>query len=172
MRKSFENNGSRDNKDDGKMSNKDEGGIGNNVEGGANSILNLTRTKANIIDQIPAYNLDNIDDFIENIGEELKEQENVNQILLQDNPEKNIEKINQFIESNGEKIHQQLEKITTLSERLRNLVTFNHNLKATKNDYRVLVESDECKEIANKMREIKKQKRDLIFFLKEQGIHS
>ena len=119
MRKSFENKETKDNKEDKMTSNNDEGIIGIKAEGELNSILNLTRSKANIIDQIPAYNLDNIDDFIENISEELKEQENVNQILLQDNPEKNIENIKQFIESNSEKINQQLEKITTLSERLR-----------------------------------------------------
>tara|TARA_B100000513_G_C11765048_1_gene139094 strand:- start:13 stop:543 length:531 start_codon:yes stop_codon:yes gene_type:complete len=133
--------------------------------------LNLVSTNTTILDQIPSYNKQNIDNFINTMQYELKEQETLNDILKNNNNNDNIKKIESFITDNESVIQDQLESLFDISNKLKNTINENEVLKKKENHYKSLLESEKCTEIANKMRKIKKYKSDLIFFLQEKGVN-
>lgn len=141
----------------------------NNID--ASIPLNLVSTNTTILDQIPSYNKQNIDNFINTMQYELKEQETLNDILKNNNNNDNIKKIESFITDNESVIQDQLESLFDISNKLKNTINENEVLKKKENHYKSLLESEKCTEIANKMRKIKKYKSDLIFFLQEKGVN-
>tara|TARA_X000000950_G_C13839166_1_gene629452 strand:- start:1013 stop:1528 length:516 start_codon:yes stop_codon:yes gene_type:complete len=133
--------------------------------------LNLVSTDTTILDQIPSYNKHNIDNFINTMQSELKEQKTLNDILKNNNNNDNIKKIESFINENENNIQDQLDLLFDVSDKLKDVINENEVLKKKENNYKSLLESEKCIEIANKMRKIKKYKSDLIFFLQEKGVN-
>jgi len=133
--------------------------------------LNLVSTDTTILDQIPSYNKHNIDNFINTMQSELKEQKTLNDILKNNNNNDNIKKIESFINENENNIQDQLDLLFDVSDKLKDVINENEVLKKKENHYKSLLESEKCIEIANKMRKIKKYKSDLIFFLQEKGVN-
>jgi len=133
--------------------------------------LNLVSTDTTILDQIPSYNKNNIDNFINTMQSELKEQKTLNDILKNNNNNDNIKKIESFINENENNIQDQLDLLFDVSDKLKDVINENEVLKKKENHYKSLLESEKCIEIANKMRKIKKYKSDLIFFLQEKGVN-
>ena len=133
--------------------------------------LNLVSTDTTILDQIPSYNKHNIDNFINTMQSELKEQKTLNDILKNNNNNDNIKKIESFINENENDIQDQLDLLFDVSDKLKDVINENEVLKKKENQYKSLLESEKCIEIANKMRKIKKYKSDLIFFLQEKGVN-
>ena len=94
--------------------------------------LNLVSTDTTILDQIPSYNKHNIDNFINTMQSELKEQKTLNDILKNNNNNDNIKKIESFINENENNIQDQLDLLFDVSDKLKDVINENEVLKKKK----------------------------------------
>ena len=95
--------------------------------------LNLVSTDTTILDQIPSYNKHNIDNFINTMQSELKEQKILNDILKNNNNNDNIKKIESFINENENNIQDQLDLLFDVSDKLKDVINENEVLKKKEN---------------------------------------
>ena len=137
----------------------------------SNITLDLIQKPTTILDQIPSYNMNSLDNFIGVMNIELKDQEQINKILKNKNSEKSKKEIETFIDENDTKINEQLETLLDVSNKLKKIISENETLKNEDEEYQTLIQSEKCIKIAEKMREIKKHKNDIIFFLQEKGVN-
>lgn len=137
----------------------------------SNITLDLIQKPTTILDQIPSYNMNSLDNFIGVMNEELKDQEQINKILKNKNSEESKKEIYAFIDENDTKINEQLETLLDVSNKLKKIISENETLKNEDEEYQTVLQSEKCMKIAEKMREIKKHKNDIIFFLQEKGIN-
>ena len=86
--------------------------------------------------------------------------------------DKQLKNIKTFIDNNSDKIDKQLENLKNLSENIQTVVLENEKLQEDKTDLKEILNSQQYKDIANKMREIKKEKEKIRLFLQEKGIIS
>ena len=134
--------------------------------------LNMLDKDANIMNQLPSYNIKDTDYFINNLENELDQQKTVNMILENKDFDKQLKNIKTFIDNNSDKIDKQLENLKNLSENIQTVVLENEKLQEDKSDLKEILNSQQYKDIANKMREIKKEKEKIRLFLQEKGIIS
>ena len=137
----------------------------------SNITLDLIQKPTTILDQIPSYNMNSLDNFIGVMNIELKDQEQINKILKNKNSEESKKEIETFIDENDTKINEQLETLLDVSNKLKKIISENETLKNEDEEYQTLIQSEKCIKIAEKMREIKKHKNDIIFFLQEKGVN-
>ena len=134
--------------------------------------LNMLDKDANIMNQLPSYNIKDTDYFINNLENELDQQKTVNMILENKDFDKQLKNIKTFIDNNSDKIDKQLENLKNLSENIQTVVLENEKLQEDKADLKEILNSQQYKDIANKMREIKMEKEKIRNFLREKGIIS
>ena len=134
--------------------------------------LNMLEKDTNIMSQLPSYNIKDTDYFINNLENELDQQKTVNMILENKDFDKQLKNIKTFIDNNSDKIDKQLENLKNLSENIQTVVLENEKLQEDKSDLKEILNSQQYKDIANKMREIKKEKEKIRLFLQEKGIIS
>ena len=115
--------------------------------------------------------MNSLDNFIGVMNKELKDQEQINKILKNKNSEESKKEIEMFIDENDTKINEQLETLLDVSNKLKKIISENETLKNEDEEYQTVLQSEKCMKIAEKMREIKKHKNDIIFFLQEKGIN-
>ena len=132
--------------------------------------LNLEEAKTNVLDQIPSYNAESINNYINYLERELEEQKGLNMILKDEDYAKNVEQITSFIENKSGDVDVQLEKLEKIVPELKALVKENHELEASKEEYAMLSQSTASQNIASRMRRIKHLKEDIKLFLGEQGL--
>ena len=116
--------------------------------------LNILEKDTNIMSQLPSYNIKDTDYFINNLENELEQQKTLQMIL----ENKDFDK--------------QLENLKNLSGNIQNIVLENEKLQEDKADLKEILNSQQYKDIANKMREIKMEKEKIRNFLREKGIIS
>jgi hypothetical protein len=132
--------------------------------------LNLEEAKTNVLDQIPSYNSEGINNYINFLERELAEQKGLNVLLKDEDYSKNVEQITSFIENKSGNVDVQLEKLERLVPELKTLISENHKLEEEKEEYINLSQSTASQNIASRMRRIKHLKQDIKFFLEEQGL--
>lgn len=127
---------------------------------------------SDIIEQIPSYSKETNQSFIRLLENEIEQQLTINKILESNDTElkEHINKIKKFTKNNDEIIEKQLTKITEVVSILKDLVIRNNNLKENRNELKTVQESSEYQKVANNILEIKKQKHDILNFLKNMKI--
>lgn len=127
---------------------------------------------SDIIEQIPSYSKETNQSFIRLLENEIEQQLTINKILESNDTElkEHINKIKNFTKNNDEIIEKQLTKITEVVSILKDLVIRNNNLKENRNELKTVQESSEYQKVANNILEIKKQKHDILNFLKNMKI--
>ena len=128
---------------------------------------NINKPNNDILDQIASYSQAETDNFYYSIKNELDAQKKLNKVLKEDKYEENIISINNFISRNSNTIDYQFEELSKITKELKNLVNENMELK---NKYNEIINSEDCKDISNKLKEIKKIKQDITLFLDKAGI--
>ena len=134
--------------------------------------LNMLEKDTNIMSQLPSYNIKDTDYFINNLENELDQQKTLQMILENKDFDKQLKNIKTFIDNNSDKIDKQLENLKNLSGNIQNIVLENEKLQEDKADLKEILNSQQYKDIANKMREIKMEKEKIRDFLREKGIIS
>ena len=134
--------------------------------------LNILEKDTNIMSQLPSYNIKDTDYFINNLENELDQQKTLQMILENKDFDKQLKNIKTFIDNNSDKIDKQLENLKDLSGNIQNIVLENEKLQEDKVDLKEILNSQQYKDIANKMREIKMEKEKIRCFLREKGIIS
>ena len=134
--------------------------------------LNMLEKDTNIMSQLPSYNIKDTDYFINNLENELDQQKTLQMILENKDFDKQLKNIKTFIDNNSDKIDKQLENLKDLSGNIQNIVLENEKLQEDKTDLKEILNSQQYKDIANKMREIKMEKEKIRSFLREKGIIS
>ena len=134
--------------------------------------LNMLEKDTNIMSQLPSYNIKDTDYFINNLENELDQQKTLQMILENKDFDKQLKNIKTFIDNNSDKIDKQLENLKDLSGNIQNIVLENEKLQEDKADLKEILNSQQYKNIANKMREIKMEKEKIRCFLREKGIIS
>ena len=134
--------------------------------------LNMLEKDTNIMSQLPSYNIKDTDYFINNLENELDQQKTLQMILENKDFDKQLKNIKTFIDNNSDKIDKQLENLKDLSGNIQNIVLENEKLQEEKSDLKEILNSQQYKDIANKMREIKMEKEKIRGFLREKGIIS
>jgi hypothetical protein len=127
--------------------------------------------KINILEQLAAYNSDNLDDYLINLNNTLSEQKQLNEILKNKNHTENITYVENFISRNKNQIEYQLDEIKRITEQINQVCLENDSLENEKEEYKKLVNSPECQDIAHKLSEIKKTKETMKSFLVKKGIY-
>jgi len=131
---------------------------------------NFDSNNTNILDQIGTYSQSSTENFIYSIKDEIRSQEKLNKVLREDDHDKNIIDIKNFIKRNLSNIDEQLKTLQDLSSKIKDVVGQNKEENDCKKKYDEILNSEECINTATKLREIKKIKDDLIYFLDTAGI--
>ena len=151
-----------DTKNDKKIKNKDD------MEDFTKQ-LNMLEKDTNIMSQLPSYNIKDTDYFINNLENELDQQKTLQMILENKDFDKQLKNIKTFIDNNSDKIDKQLENLKNLSGNIQNIVLENEKLQEDKADLKEILNSQQYKDIANKMREIKMEKEKIRGFLRKKN---
>ena len=133
--------------------------------------LNMLEKDTNIMSQLPSYNIKDTDYFINNLENELDQQKTLQMILENKDFDKQLKNIKTFIDNNSDKIDKQLENLKNLSGNIQNIVLENEKLQEDKADLKEILNSQQYKDIANKMREIKMEKEKIRGFFKGKRNH-
>ena len=133
--------------------------------------LSLLSEETNIIEQIPFYNANSVDNFINELINEINNQEKIKKMLEDDDFKSNIQKINHFVDNYKLKIDDQLELLEDLTKNIKKITRENKKLMNNKKQYEEILKSEKCKDIACKIRKIKAFKSDTMHFLEQQGIN-
>lgn len=126
--------------------------------------------KTNILDQISSYSQSNTENLIYKLKDEYHSQLKLNKILKEEEHEENIHKIKNFIEINSGEIDNQLQSLRNITNQIKIIVEENNSLRKIGNKYNEVLESPDCVEVADKLREIKKIKDNINNFLDSSGI--
>jgi hypothetical protein len=135
------------------------------------SIINGNK-KVSIIEQLSGYNADNIEQEIKSLKKTLEEHQRLNIILKEDSNEidKNISNIEFFVENYSDQVQQQEKELKSLFENLKLVILENKKLEESNEKLKETEQKEEIIEIANKLKNIKKLKKEMEFFLEENGI--
>ena len=126
--------------------------------------------KTNILDQISSYSQSNTENLIYKLKDEYQSQLKLNKILKEEEHEENIHKIKNFIEINSGEIDNQLQSLRNITNQIKIIVEENNSLRKIGNKYNEVLDSPDCVEFADKLREIKKIKDNINNFLDSSGI--
>ena len=127
----------------------------------------INKPKADIMDQIASYSQQEIENFYYMLKDEFESQEKLNKVLKEKNIDDNLESVKKFIARNSSEIDYQLERLKEITSKLKNIVSENEKLK---NEYDSVINSNECIQVSEKLKEIKKIKQEINFFLNKAGI--
>jgi len=136
------------------------------------SFIDNSMQSVNLIDQLPSYNDVDTDIFIANITKELDQQKTLNN-LLQSNEVSvlsHIEKIKAFTENNASKVEEQLSQLRSIASELKDVVAQNSALKEKYTEINELATDDKYVSLAKNIQDIKKQKQDILDFLKNANL--
>ena len=134
--------------------------------------LNTLDKSNNILQQIPKYNTEETNYFISNLEEEYEQQKTLNTILNSKNFDKECDLMKNFINNKTPVINKQFNKLINVSENLKKIVLQNKKLMEDKNTLEDIINSDNYKELANKLKLIKKEKESIKLFLQKNDIIS
>tara|TARA_A100001015_G_C14577427_1_gene551540 strand:- start:13 stop:429 length:417 start_codon:yes stop_codon:yes gene_type:complete len=132
----------------------------------------LGNKKTTILEQIASYNKEDLENYIYTLKRELEQQKQINTLLTSENHDQNIKQIKTFIERNSGEVDYQLENLLEISEQLKHTVSENEKLKNNEEKYDEIVNSQQCNEVAEKLKKIKTVKDNINSFLLKQGIIS
>jgi predicted nucleic acid-binding Zn-ribbon protein len=128
---------------------------------------NINKPKVDIMDQIASYSQQEIENFYYMLKEEHESQEKLNKVLKEKNIDDNLDSVRNFIARNSSDINYQLDRLKDITNKLKNIVTENNSLKYS---YDTVINSNECIEVSEKLKEIKKIKQEINSFLSKAGI--
>ena len=128
---------------------------------------NINNPNTDILDQIASYSQTDIENAFYNYKDEYEAQLKLNKVLKEENYEDNAKNINNFIARNSNEIDYQLERLKDITEKLKAIVEENNSLKG---EYDNIIKSNDCIEVSNKLKEIKKIRQDINSFLQKAGI--
>ena len=126
----------------------------------------------NVLDQLPSYNYVDTEIFINNVSKELDQQKIINE-LLQSNEEtvkNHVEKVKAFADVNASKVADQLQQLKSIATELKEIVGKNVSLKEKYTEVNQLSTNEKYVALAKNIQDIKKQKQDILDFLKNFGI--
>lgn len=138
------------------------------------TIIGTPKPPANLLDQLPAYDFDNNQHFIDEIKTELEQQVSLNQVLMSnaETIDEYKSQINDFIASNSTKVTDQLEELKTLSTDLKQIVAENLELRTKNIAWDEMMYDEKYTKLAEEMKQIKKAKMEIKSFLDKQGMIS
>jgi hypothetical protein len=131
----------------------------------------IKTVNSNILEQIVSYDSDSLDNYLSNLNSILLEHTQLNKVLIDEKHEDNIDSVKIFISRNKNQIEYQLDEIKRITDKIQAVCLENENLENEKDEYKELIQSPECIEIANKLSSIKKTKESIRAFLLKKGIH-
>lgn len=133
--------------------------------------LNRTKTekKSSILSQIEDYKFDVIESNIDLFRKELDKQNAINS-KLSDNTQNIIENCSLFVENNCDIINKQLQELKDLDKNLKEVILQNNQKEELNNDLNDLVNSQECIQLADNMKEIRDTTESIMGFLERQNI--
>jgi hypothetical protein len=126
----------------------------------------------NVLDQLPSYNYVDTEIFINNISKELEQQKIVNGLLLsnEDVIKMHVDKVKTFADTNASKVAEQLQQLKSITTELKDVVGQNCELKSRYTEVNELSANEKYVELAKNIQDIKKQKQDIMDFLKKNAI--
>lgn len=128
--------------------------------------------KNNLIFQLPSYELEKTEYFIDSLKAEYNQQLHLNTLLKssEDVVESNIEKIIQFTDKHDDDVARQLNDLNTLSEDLRNIILENNRIQNDSVNLSDMKNNERYTKMIDDIREIKKVRNDIQAFLDKQKI--
>lgn len=130
----------------------------------------VNKNNATILEQLSSYNFNDTEEYLLSLKETFSDLKELNSILKNKDYNDNINYVKDFIAQNNNSVNHQLEEIKRLTKNIYDICNENKELENEKQEYKDLINSSECIEIANKLSEIKKVKENLKFFLSKKGI--
>ena len=127
----------------------------------------INRPKTDIMDQIASYSQQEIENFYYMLKDEHESQEKLNKVLKEKNIDDNLKGVKNFVARNSSEIDYQLERLKEITNKLKSIVLENETLK---NEYDSVINSYECIQVSEKLKEIKKIKQEISSFLNKAGI--
>ena len=136
-------------------------------------LLNDTK-KENIIEQLPAYNEANTNEFITNLKSELDQQKTINSILAANDEQlhKHIANVKKFSEKYTPVVEKQLAEIKQICSELKHVVAENKAMQESKKELNEIKHGEAYKKLAGYIKGIRECKEDIKIFLKAEGIVS
>ena len=133
--------------------------------------LNRTKTekKSSILSQIEDYKFDVIESNIDLFRKELNRQNAINS-KLSDNTQNIIENCSIFVENNSDIINKQLQELKDLDTNLKEVILQNNQKEELNNELNELVNSQQCIQLADNMKEIRNTTESIMNFLEKQNI--
>ena len=132
---------------------------------------NINKNSAVILEQLAGYKQNDTDEYLITLKKTLEELKELNLVLKNKDFTENITYVNNFISQNKEQVNWQLEEIKKLTKNIHDICLENKELENEKQEYKELIDSNHCIEMANKLSEIKKLKENMKFFLSKKGIY-
>lgn len=134
--------------------------------------INLTVPETNILDQIPGYNYETMNMFVQNLQQEYNNQLRMNDVMESENYESNIEKIKDFVSSYKSQVETQTTSLEKIVNDLKYIINKNKELHEERVDYHELTNSHEARDVAIQLRKMRSLKTEILHFLQETGIHT
>tara|TARA_X000000950_G_C13454146_1_gene473151 strand:+ start:22 stop:411 length:390 start_codon:yes stop_codon:yes gene_type:complete len=129
--------------------------------------MNKTSEKTDIMDQISSYSQKEIEKSYYEYKNEYESQLRLNKVLKEENYENNANEIKNFISRNSNEIDYQLERLRDLTVKLKLIIDENNNMKK---EYEEIINSEECINTSQKLKELKDIKKRMDSFLSKAGI--
>ena len=130
----------------------------------------VNKNNATILEQSSSYNFDDTEEYLVSLKKTFSDLKELNSILKNKDYNDNISYVKDFIAQNNNSVNHQLDEINRLTKNIYDICDENKELENEKQEYKDLINSSECIDIANKLSEIKKVKENLKFFLSKKGI--
>lgn len=128
--------------------------------------------KANLLFQLPSYELEKTEYFIDSLKAEYNQQLQLNTLLKSSEEvvESNIQKIIQFTDKHDDDVARQLNDLNTLSEDLRNIINENNIIRKDSVSLNEVKNNEKYIKMIDDIKEIKKVRNDIQAFLDKQKI--
>ena len=129
---------------------------------------------ANLLEQLPGYNYQETNLFIDNLAIELEQQKTLQVILAshQDSIDSQIESITKFSNHYQPIIEKQGTQIQQLSQELKKVVNDNKKMMESQEQLQSLQQKPFFIQLAENMKEMKRAKQEIKHFLETMGIVS
>ena len=124
----------------------------------------------NIVNVLPSYSKSGVEGIILELKRELKEQKQINAILKDSNNLEKAQEITNFVQRNEGDLDDQLFRLQKVIDEIKEIVNENLKLEETEDNYNELIDSLDCKRVAEKLVNLKKMKKDALIFLESAGI--
>ena len=124
----------------------------------------------NIVNVLPSYSKTGVEGIILELKRELKEQKQINAILKDSNNVEKAQEITNFVQRNEGDLDDQLFRLQKVIDEIKEIVNDNLKLEESEDTYNELIESPDCKRVAEKLVNLKKMKKDALIFLESAGI--